>query len=116
MEKRRPEVTEGCCLDTGFVIQSEYMAATAIMTLRIDPELLAALRVRARREGRSVSAEVVRMIRKDIEPASPRRRKPMRTMGMFADFEAPELEDFKRLRRQLSAGFWRRVRGGRRSA
>jgi plasmid stability protein len=86
------------------------------MTLRIDPDLLAALRLRARREGRSVSAEVVRMIRKEVEPASPRRRKPMLTMGMFADFEAPDLEEFKRLRRQLSVAFWRRVRGGRRSA
>ena len=83
------------------------------MTLRIDPNLLAALRERAKREGRSTSAEVVRMIRKEVEPAAPRQRKPVRTMGMFADFEAPEIEDFKRLRRTLSAVTRRRVRGAR---
>ena len=86
------------------------------MTLRIDPQLLAALRRRAKREGRSVSAEVVRMIRREVEPALPARRKPLRTMGMFADFEAPELEEFKRLRRRFSAALRSTARGVRRSA
>jgi hypothetical protein len=84
--------------------------------VRIDPGLLAALRRQARREGRSVSAEVIRMIRKEVEPAPPTRRKPVRTMGMFGDFEAPELHEFKRLRRGLSAALRRRINGGRRSA
>ena len=92
------------------------MNATAIMTLRIDPGLLAALRRRAKREGRSVSAEVVRMIRKELEPEAMQRRRVSPTMGMFADFEAPELEEFKRLRREISAAVVRRVRGSKRSA
>jgi hypothetical protein len=92
------------------------MAASRIMTLRIEPDLLAALRQRAKREGRSVSAEVIRMIRKEVEPAPARPRGAKRTMGMFGDFESPELEEFKRLRREISASFQRRVGRPRRSA
>ena len=32
-------------------------------------------------------------------------------MGMFPDFEAPELGEFKRLRRDISARFRRHVHG-----
>jgi hypothetical protein len=98
------------------VYTREYMPATAVMTLRIDPALLSALRQRAKREGRSVSAEVVRMIRKEVEAPAARRSKASTTMGMFGDFEAPDLEEFKRLRRTVSAAAKTRVRRTRRSA
>lgn len=84
------------------------MAETAIMTLRIAPGLLKALKARAKREGRSVSAEVVRMISKEID-AVPERRPKRTTMGMFSEFDAPELDEFKRLRRQLSSAATARV-------
>jgi hypothetical protein len=87
------------------------MAASSVMTLRIDPRLLEALKARARREGRSVSAEVIRLIRKDVE-AVPERRRRGRTMGMFAEFEAPDLDELKRERRSFSASI--RVRAARR--
>jgi len=73
------------------------------MTLRVDPELLRALRERAAREGRSVSAEVVRLIKRDVEPARRQRAKRTSTMGMFADFAAPTLEEFRRMRRRFSS-------------
>ena len=73
------------------------------MTLRIDPELLMALKERAAREGRSVSAEVVRLITRDVEPARPLRAKRTSSMGMFADFEAPTLDEFRRMRRRFSS-------------
>jgi plasmid stability protein len=79
------------------------MAASSIMTLRIDPGLLKALKERAAREGRSVSAEVVRLIKRDVEPARPVRAKRTSTIGMFADFEAPTLEEFRQLRRRFSS-------------
>jgi hypothetical protein len=69
----------------------------------VDPALLTALKEKAAREGRSVSAEVLRLIKRDIEPASHRRAKRTSTMGMFAEFEAPTLEEFKRLRRAFSS-------------
>jgi len=79
------------------------MAANVVMTLRIDPALLDTLRRRAKRDGRSVSAEVVQLIRKELEDMHvPNRLAVRRTMGMFADsdFEVLELDDFKRLRRR----------------
>ncbi len=69
------------------------------MTLRIDPALLLALRRRAKREGRSVPAEVVRLIRKELEDVhAPARRKTERprTMGMFANFAAQFAESVRR--------------------
>jgi len=79
------------------------MAGSSIMTLRVDPALLTALKEKAAREGRSVSAEVVRLIKRDVEPARHQRAKRTSTMGMFADFEAPTLEEFKRMRRGFSS-------------
>ena len=79
------------------------MSASSIMTLRIDPELLMALKERAAREGRSVSAEVVRLITRDVDPVKPQRVKRISSMGMFADFEAPTLEEFRRMRRRFSS-------------
>ena len=73
------------------------------MTLRVDPELLKSLKERAAREGRSVSAEVVRLITREVEPARPPRAKRISSMGMFADFEAPTLDEFRRMRRRFSS-------------
>lgn len=79
----------------------KYMPATAVMTVRIDPELLAALKAKAKRDGRTVSAAVVQLIRKGVEPAS-RRSKGPPTMGMFSEFEAPDLDELIALRRTFS--------------
>jgi hypothetical protein len=46
---------------------------------------------------------VVRLIERDVEPARRQRTKRTSTMGMFAEFEAPTLEEFKRMRRGFSA-------------
>jgi len=56
------------------------------------------------------------MIRKEVAAAAPRRPKASVTMGVFADFEAPDLEVFKQLRRTVSAAAARRARRTRRSA
>lgn len=72
------------------------------MTLRLDPALLDALKRTAKRQGRSVSSEVVRLIRKELEPSAVGKRARRRTMGMFAGLEAPDLIELKRIRRQVS--------------
>ncbi len=95
---------------------NEYVSATVIMTLRIDPGLAVALRQRANREGHSVSAEVIRMIRKEVEPGPTPRRRVSPTMGMFADFEARELKELKRLRREISTALLWRVGPSKRPA
>lgn len=79
------------------------MAGAATMTVRIDPDLLAALKVRAAREGRSVSAEIIRLVRREVGAQATKRPRRATTMGMFADFESPSLDEFKRMRNQLSS-------------
>lgn len=78
------------------------MAASAVVTVRLEPALLAALKRKALRDGRSVSAEVVRLVREGVLPHAQTSSKPVRSMGMFADFEAPELDALLRLRRRFS--------------
>lgn len=73
------------------------------MTVRIDPDLLAALKARAAREGRSVSAEIIRLVRREVGAQAPNRPRRATTMGMFAEFESPSLEDFKRMRHQFAS-------------
>lgn len=90
------------------------MAASAVMTVRIDAELLAALRDKVRRDGRTVSAAVVQLIRNEVQPKPIRPAKRRRTMGMFADFEAPDLDELTRLRygiaRRLMAAVVRKAK------
>jgi hypothetical protein len=78
--------------------------ATAIITVRLEPKLLTALKAKAREEGRSVSAEVVQLIRGAVEQKAPPEDR-RRSMGMFADagFEPVEIEDVRRLRRETAA-------------
>lgn len=78
------------------------MAASTVVTVRMDAELLAALRDKVRREGRTVSAAIVQLVRDDVQPQRRRPRKRRRTIGMFTDFEAPDLQDLTQLRRSLS--------------
>jgi hypothetical protein len=79
------------------------MPASAVVTVRIDAELLAALKDKVRRDGRTLSAAIVQLIRNDVQPkrARPRKRRP--TIGMFSDFEAPDLEELIQLRRSFGA-------------
>ena len=88
-------------------ITNEYMAASAVVTVRIEPALLSALKQKAEREGRSVSAELVRLVRDDVMPhadpgATPLRAERRKTSGMFADFEAPDLDELREARRDAS--------------
>jgi ribbon-helix-helix CopG family protein len=92
------------------------VAASAVVTVRIDAALLAALKEKVRRDGRTVSAAIVELVRNDVQPKRVRPAKARRTMGMFPDFEAPDLDEFIRLRRGLSrrliaAAVGRRKRG-----
>jgi len=78
------------------------MAASAVVTVRIEAELLAALKEKVRRDGRTVSAAIVELVRNDVQPKRTRPAKRRRMMGMFPDFEAPDLDEFVQLRRGLS--------------
>lgn len=87
------------------------MAAGAVITVRIDADLLAALKDKAKRDGRSVSAEVVQLVRREVgQPLAARAPRAKRTMGMFPDFEAPDLDEMRAARRAISRSLARRPR------
>lgn len=90
-------------------IKNEYMKPNTIMTVRMDADLLRALKSRAKEEGRSLSAEVVQLVRQAMAGNAPRTVRKARTMGMFANFEAPSLEDFQTERRRNARKVLRHV-------
>jgi hypothetical protein len=95
--------------EKGRCITKKYMAATAVITVRIDPDLLAALKAKALQEGRTVSAEVVYLVRREVGRAPRRSKSRSRsTMGMFPDFDAPDLDEMIALRREASRSLKRR--------
>jgi hypothetical protein len=86
--------------------------ASRVMSLRIESELLEEIRRRARAEGRSVSAQILHLVRNELGPSAPQpSRRPQRTMGWLAHLDVPEdLETYRQLRRSLSRRIMKRLR------
>jgi len=81
------------------------------MTLRIEPELLERLRAAAKAERRSVSAQVLLVVRRELEATPRGREKPLPTMGWLRHLRAPrELGEFRRVRRGLTRRLEARLR------
>jgi hypothetical protein len=74
-----------------------------VVTVRIEPELLARIRSVAKAERRSVSAQLLHAVRSDLDARPVPGRKPLPTLGWLANLEAPDtLDEFRRVRRRLS--------------
>ena len=82
------------------------------MTLRIDPDLLEQLREVARAERRSVSAQLVHLVRQELgTQAKAATRKVLPTLGWLRHLDAPDdLDAYRRVRRALSRRLQARVR------
>jgi hypothetical protein len=65
------------------------MANTTIMTVRIDRGLLAELKHLARSQGRSVSAQVVHVLRRQL-PSAGKSGPTRRLAGVFAHLDVAE--------------------------
>lgn len=78
------------------------MTKSRMLTLRIAPELLAAVKARAKRLGRSASAEVVFVLERELR-APTASVKPV--MGMFSGFEEMDAEELRRERKRVSRRF-----------
>jgi len=81
-----------------------------ILSVRIEPELLAAVKARARRNGRSVSSEIVFLVRSSVE-ATPARASIKPISGWLRDMDVSEdIDDFREARTQASAKLLESVR------
>jgi hypothetical protein len=88
------------------------MASSKVMTLRIDPELLDQLRAVARAERRSVSAQVVHLVRRELGThTKAATRSVLPTLGWLQHLDAPDdLAAYRRVRRALSRRLQARAR------
>ncbi|MCL2723989.1 MAG: Arc family DNA-binding protein [Polyangiaceae bacterium] len=74
-----------------------------IISVRIDPAMLRAVKKRARLNGRSMSSEILFLIRSQIEEA-PARTSIKPISGWLSDIESPDnLDEFRKARAQASA-------------
>jgi len=77
---------------------------STVVSVRIAPALLRAVRARGRAEGRSVSGEIVSVLRAQVEvkPATPRKSQPI--TGWLHHLDVPKNhEEFRQGRREASA-------------
>lgn len=70
----------------------------AVTTLRMDDELLEALRARAKQEGRSLSSMIAFLLKRAVSEGD---GKPS-FVGALAHRAAPEMEDFRAVRAKLN--------------
>jgi hypothetical protein len=67
------------------------MANTSVMTVRIDRALLDVLKRAAQAEGRSMSGQVVHVLKKELHPTPKPAASPGRSVaGMFAHVDVAE--------------------------
>jgi hypothetical protein len=91
-------------------ITNEYMTTSKAMAVRIEPELLLQLRNEARNNRRSLSAQILFMVRKELEQSRCQFEKPRPTMGWLAHLEAPEnIDDYREVRSRLSGALTART-------
>jgi hypothetical protein len=81
-----------------------------VLSIRIDPELLEAIREQAEAEGRSVSGEIVFLVREQIEARPGNREKPRPISGWLADRAGPDTHaQFRKARARASSRLLRGV-------
>lgn len=74
------------------------MANTTIMSIRIDSDLLDSLKIQAASVGRIVSSEVVQLIKQNLTVAKVPQKPLKKSEGLFAQFEAPDLNEMREVR------------------
>jgi hypothetical protein len=82
----------------------------AVLTVRLPSATRRRLETVARREGRSLSAQVERLVEQGLAAAATR-EKPRPLAGSLAGGRVPTIEDFTQVRTLLSASLGRRIRG-----
>jgi len=85
--------------------RNDYMSErerTTVVSVRIAPSLLRAVQAQARAEGRSISGEIVSMIRARIGTL-PKRKSVLPLTGWLARLDVPETHaEFREARREAS--------------
>jgi len=91
----------------------KHYTASRVLSLRIDEGLLAGVRKRAQQEGRSVSGEIVFLVRERLEhdENAPAERRPQKITGWLSLRRAPTThEEFRSGRAEASKALSAAVR------
>jgi hypothetical protein len=100
----------GACTRAVSCNTNEYVRSKVI-TLRIEPDLLDRLREVAKAQRRSVPAQVLFVVRRELETKATRTPRALPTLGWLRHLEPPDrLDEFRRVRRSISRQFAARVR------
>ena len=80
----------------------------AVVTVRMRSALRRRIESAARKEGRSLSAQIERLVEAGLEAPDRGTPAPRALSGLFAGGRVPALEDFAEVRRELSTALGRR--------
>jgi len=95
-------------------MQTAYMAKDAAVTIRIPAALKRGLQARARRERRSLSAQITACLEREVANGEGGGGTKGKLLGLFAGTPVPSERDFARVRRMLWGSLGRkRARGAR---
>jgi hypothetical protein len=87
------------------------MRKDAVITVRVPRPTRRRLETLARREGRSLSQQIERLIERGLDEAGPHEAPATGpTAGLLASEPVPEFSDFRAVRQFLSASLLRRAR------
>ncbi|MDB4953187.1 MAG: hypothetical protein JWO36_756 [Myxococcales bacterium] len=82
-----------------------------VVSIRLTPDLLEAVREQARLDGRSLSGEVVSIVKQQLATRQVRRGQPHKITGWLAHLDVPEThEEFRSARASASAKLQQGVR------
>ncbi len=81
-----------------------------MMTLRMDADLHKMLKERAEKNGRSTSAEVTQLLRLHVSAKPVTSKPPAPSMGMFSQYEAPDLDELHNDGAEIAALFLHAVK------
>lgn len=103
LESRNPFFVASALRASPCCSNSDYKASR-VLSLRIAEDLLETLRARAQDAGRSLSGEVVSILRAELESERRPRQKPLPISGWLAHLDVPETHaEFRAARRAASA-------------
>jgi plasmid stability protein len=93
-------------------MQNAYMAKDSAITVRLPASLKRELRARARRERRSLSAQITACLEREVANTEGGSSRKGKLLGLFAGTPVPSERDFARVRRMLWGSLGRkRTRG-----
>jgi hypothetical protein len=89
------------------------MTKDAVVTVRMRSALRRQIEGVARKEGRSLSAQIERLVEAGLETSESRgtlpKRRPQALSGLFAGARVPTIEDFRSVRSEISQSLRRRT-------